>query len=253
MLAISIRSGYFTQMQKANRMTDVLPETMKCPHCLVSFHVQAHDRNPSWVNSAKSGHWWHARTTCPGCNDIIIWLVVSEGCHKHPSRMQVPEGACKFTMVFPKASGRPPVPTEVPAEFAEDYAEACLVIGDSPKASAALSRRCLQLILREKAEVKNPNHLATAIEEVVNDPSVPSDISRSLDVVRNIGNFSAHPNKSVNTGEIVPVEEGEAEWCLEVIEILFDYYFVRPADVKRRTLALNQKLSDTGKPQMPVT
>ena len=234
-------------------MTDVLPATMKCPHCLVSFHIQTNDRTPSWVNSAKSGHWWHARTTCPGCNDIIIWLAVSEGRRILPSRRDVPEGACKFTMVFPKASGRSPVPTEVPAEFAEDYQEACLVIGDSPKASAALSRRCLQHILREKAGVNNPNDLAKTIDEVVNDPSIPSDISASLDAVRNIGNFSAHPNKSLRTGEIVEVEPTEAEWCLEVLEILFDFYFVRPADIVRRTQALNQKLSDTGKPQLPVT
>ena len=233
-------------------LPNALPANMKCPHCLESFHIPSHDRHPLGVSSSKSGHWWYAHTTCPTCEEIIIWLALSEGVSRVP-RGEFPNGACQFTMVHPKASGRPPVPVEVPAEFAEDYAEACLVIGDSPKASAALSRRCLQHILREKAGVNNPNDLAKAIDEVVNDPSIPSDISASLDAVRHIGNFSAHPNKSSRTGEIVPVEEGEAEWCLEVIEILFDYYFVRPADIRRRTLALNQKLSDTGKPQMPVT
>jgi hypothetical protein len=43
------------------------------------------------------------------------------------------------------------LPSEVPPEFANDYKEACLIIANSPKASAALSRRCLQNILREKA------------------------------------------------------------------------------------------------------
>ena len=110
----------------------------------------------------------------------------------------------------------------------------------------------MQHILREKAGVKRSNDLAKAIEEVVNDPSVPTDISMSLDVVRNVGNFSAHPNKSLNTGEIVEVEAGEAEWCLNVIEILFDFYFVRPADIERRTTTLNEKLAETGKPLMSV-
>ena len=145
------------------------------------------------------------------------------------------------------------MPVEVPEDFAEDYREACLVIADSPKASAALSRRCLQHILREKAGVKNPNDLAKAIQEVVDSHAVPSDISETLDMVRNIGNFSAHPNKSVNTGEIVDVEPQEAEWCLETIEILFEYYFVRPADIGRRKRAVNEKLAEIGKPQMPVT
>ena len=141
---------------------------------------------------------------------------------------------------------------EVPPEFAGDYLEACLVIADSPKASAALSRRCLQHILREKARVKHPNDLAEAIQEVIDDPAVPSDVSATLDMVRNIGNFSVHPNKSLNTGEIVDVEPMEAEWCLDTIEILFDFYFVRPADIEKRRQAVNEKLAEMGKPQMPT-
>ena len=235
-------------------LPNALPPNMKCPHCLESFHIPTNDRIPQRVGSDKRGVWWHVRTTCPSCNEIIIWLALSEGIvdARGLGGRDFPDGACDFTMVYPKASGRPPVPVDVPAEFAEDYAEACLVIGDSPKASAALSRRCLQHILREKAKVKNPDNLAKAIEEVVNDPSVPSDMSGSLDDVRNIGNFSAHPNKSLNTGEIVTVERVEAEWCLDVIEILFNYYFVRPADIERRRRATNLKLRETGKPEMPV-
>lgn len=111
----------------------------------------------------------------------------------------------------------------------------------------------MQHILREKAGVKNPNDLGKAIQEVVADPSVPTDISDSLDMVRNIGNFSVHPNKNTNTGEIVEVEPNEAEWCLETIEILFDYYFVRPANILRRRQAFNNKLSEAGKPTMPIS
>lgn len=233
-------------------MTEALPATLKCPHCLVSFHIPPYSRMASYVNSGIDWYWWIGSSNCPDCGDVIIWLVMSEDRATIPGRGTVPMGETKTIMVFPKASGRPPVAHEVPKEFSEDYIEACLVIGDSPKASAALSRRCLQHILREKAGVTNPNNLAKAIDEVVNDPRIPTDISASLDAVRNIGNFSAHPNKSLNTGEIVAVEAGEAEWCLEVIEILFDFYFVRPADIQRRTLEVNQKLSDTGKPQMPV-
>ena len=72
-------------------------------------------------------------------------------------------------------------------------------------------------------------------------------------MVRNIGNFSAHPNKSTNTGEILDVEPMEAEWCLETTEILFDFYFVRPADIEKRRQAVNKKLTDIGKPQTSVT
>lgn len=43
-------------------------------------------------------------------------------------------------MVRPKGSARPPVPKGVREEIAEDYLEACVVLPDSAKASAALSR-----------------------------------------------------------------------------------------------------------------
>ena len=152
----------------------------------------------------------------------------------------------------PTANGSPAAAPEVPEEYAEGYREAYLVIADSPKASAALSRRCLQNILREKAQVKHPDNLADARKEVVEDPATPKGIADSLDAVRNIGNFAAHPNKSQRTGEIVDVEPLEAEWCLETLEILFAYYFVRPAEIQRRQDAINSKLADIGKPELRV-
>ena len=225
------------------------PSNLKCPHCLVACHMPRSVR--VWpLGHDSDGHWWVESRICPNCEKVVVWLGCSTEIHiNHPGSIY-PWGGQQWMFVRPKASSRPPVPSEVLEEFAEDYREACLVIADSPKASAALSRRCLQHILREKAQVKSPDNLARAIQEVVDGGSLPSDISASLDAVRNIGNFSAHPNKSVNTGAIVDVEPGEADWCLEVIEMLFDYYFVRPADIQRRRQVINNKLVDIGKPPM---
>jgi hypothetical protein len=151
--------------------------------------------------------------------------------------------------VRPFASSRPPVPKEVEIMFASDYNEACLILTLSPKASAALSRRCLQNILREKAGVKKGD-LANEIQQTIDSKSLPSHLSESIDAVRNIGNFAAHPIKSTATGEIVDVEVGEAEWLLDVIEALFDFYFVQPSILKVKREALNKKLSEIGKPPM---
>jgi hypothetical protein len=38
----------------------------------------------------------------------------------------------------------------------------------------------------------------------------------SIDAVRNIGNFAAHPQKSTATGEILEVEFGESEWLSRI-------------------------------------
>lgn len=115
----------------------------------------------------------------------------------------------------------------------------------SPKASAALSRRCLQAVLKDKGGAKKRD-LADQIDEVAS--SVPSHIADDLHAVRNIGNFAAHTQKSTATGAILDVEEGEAEWNLDVLELLFDFYFVQPAISAKRKAALNAKLQQAGKP-----
>ncbi len=149
-------------------------------------------------------------------------------------------------LIRPKISGRPPVPPDVPNKYAEDYKESCLVLADSPKASAALSRRCLQHLLRGEAKVKHQD-LFNEIKELDSRGTLPSHIADGLDAVRQIGNFAAHPIKSQSTGDIVPVEPGEAEWNLDVIESLFDFYFVAPANTKARKDVTNRKLKDAGK------
>jgi len=151
--------------------------------------------------------------------------------------------------IRPFTSSRPPVPSEVETIFASDYNEACLILTLSPKASAALSRRCLQNILREKAGVKKGD-LANEIQQTIDSKSLPSHLSESIDAIRNIGNFAAHPLKSTSTGEIIDVEVGEAEWLLDVKEALFDFYFVQPAILKAKREALNKKLAEIGKPPM---
>jgi hypothetical protein len=87
---------------------------------------------------------------------------------------------------------------------------------------------------------------------VLDNRQLPSALSESIDAIRNIGNFAAHPLKSKSTGEIVDVEPGEAEWNLDVLESLFDFYYVQPAVLKRKREALNAKLAATGKPPMKV-
>jgi hypothetical protein len=152
-------------------------------------------------------------------------------------------------MVWPKGISRAPVPPEVPPGIVEDYKEACLVLSDSPKASAALSRRCLQNLLRQAPGVK-PGDLSSEIQQVLDSGKLPTQIAANIDLIRHIGNFAAHPNKSKSTGELVLVEPDEAEWNLDVLESLFDFYFVQPALARAKRDALNKKLADAGKPPL---
>jgi hypothetical protein len=74
------------------------------------------------------------------------------------------------------------------------------------------------------------------------------DRSEAVDAIRNIGNFAAHPIKSTASGEVLPVEPGEAEWTLDVLDGLFDFYFVQPSLLQRKKAALNAKLASANKP-----
>jgi len=56
--------------------------------------------------------------------------------------------------------------------------------------------------------------------------------------------------KSQKSGEIVPVEPGEAEWNLDSLESLFDFYFVQPEILREKREALDKKLKEAGKPPM---
>ena len=216
---------------------------MKCPHCLENFHPDFSggyffDKSGSWL-SDKDGQWSYVHTVCPACNCAAIFI-----------KSETDRGAKRNQIrIWPKGIARAPLPKEVPEALAADYREACLVLADSPKASAALSRRCLQHLLREKAGVKKSD-LSKEIDEVINSNTLPSDLAEAIDAIRNIGNFAAHPTKSTNTGEIVDVELGVAEWNLDVLEDLFDFYFVRPAKLAAKRTALNQKLAEADKPPM---
>lgn len=121
--------------------------------------------------------------------------------------------------------------------IAADYEEAALVRADSPKASAALSRRCLQAVLTAQGFTQHDlkDQIKAAVDKL---PS--SELAGSLDHVRIIGNFAAHPKKSTNTGEILDVALGEAEWNLDVLDMLFDYYYyyyVLPAKMVARRVS----------------
>jgi|AntAceMinimDraft_8_1070364.scaffolds.fasta_scaffold01791_7 hypothetical protein len=217
---------------------------MKCPHCLVEFYD---DPRYEFIGEDQEGRWGLVYRVCPSCGKLVIELVSGDW---NSTELGYRLGKIgRRILVRPKGPSRSPVPPEVPGEFSEDYTEACLVIADSPKASAALSRRCLQHILIEKTGTKSGN-LANEIEQAISSGKLPSHLTESLDAIRNIGNFAAHPMKSTKSGEIVPVEHGEAEWNLDVIEALFDFLFVQPEMTKKKRAALDQKLKDAGKRPM---
>lgn len=114
-------------------------------------------------------------------------------------------------------------PEYIPQQIINDYNEACLIQFKSPKASATLSRRCLQGIIRDFWKIKEKN-LFEEINAIKDNVSI--EVWEAIDAVRHIGNIGAHMEKDVDL--IIDVEPEEAGLLIELIEtLLHDWYIQR--------------------------
>lgn len=219
---------------------------MICPHC--STAVKCNWKYTDTFRTKPENYGREIQfSTCPNCDEPLIYLLSGYyhynddvGC-----RMMIPD----FNkLIYPITPDNVTL-EDVPNEYCEDYNEAKRVLPISSKASAALTRRLLQTILREEYKIKDKS-LIQEIEKFIHLDGIPSHLTGAVDAIRNIGNFAAHPIEDKSTGEIVPVEQGEAEWLIEIIEALFDFTFIQPKKLERRRLELDTKLEQVGKPPM---
>jgi len=118
-------------------------------------------------------------------------------------------------------SNAKPYPTYIPEPIRKDYEEACAIKELSPKASATLSRRCLQGILRDFWQVK-PVRLVDEIAEIQS--KVSQEVWGAIDGLRKMGNIGAHMEKDINV--IVDVDPTEAALLIELLEMLFEEWYV---------------------------
>lgn len=213
---------------------------MRCPHCVTEIHLTIQISDPILDATArpKIRAWDVSFGLCPACDKPIVFL-------RYGTSMQMMR-IVEEKLVYPQTTQRPALVPEIPEWARQDFEEAAAIVKISPRASAALSRRTLQTILREVHGIEKRS-LSEEIAAFINDSGVPSDIADAIDAVRVIGNFAAHPVKDATTGEISEVEPEEAEWLLDVLEALFDYSFVQPKKLKARQEKLDKKLVAMGK------
>lgn len=184
---------------------------------------------------------------CVSCNSFTVRLL--KGLFRDVGPVNIRPCALEVdTFIYPVVK-EGAVSEFIPDELAYDYNEAIKVLPISPKSSAALTRRILQMILRDYYGIKKGN-LDKEISEFIIKPDIPSHLTNAVDAIRSVGNFAAHATKIKNTGEIVDVEPGEAEWLIEVIDALFDFTFIQPKKLEERREKLNRKLESIGKPKL---
>jgi hypothetical protein len=192
-------------------------------------------------DTGTGSYWYYRSAYCPNCKDVTIEVA------RHYDADTPGEN---WRQIYPIGAIRGPVPPEVQTAMAQDYIEACNVLPISAKALATLSRRCLQNMLH--AHDYKAKDLAKEIDLLLNeaDPkkALPHKLRETVDGIRNFGNFSAHPIDDKTTLQVIDVEPHEAEWCLEILEDMFEHFYVGPEIAKAKKAALDEKLKGAGKP-----
>ncbi len=135
----------------------------------------------------------------------------------------IPEKIIGSWTIIPQSQAKP-MPDYIPKALIEDYNEACIIKNLSPKASATLSRRCLQTMIRNFWKVKDKPNLKQEIDAIKD--QVDPITWKAIDSVRSIGNIGAHMEKDINL--IIDVDPKEADLLIQLIEQLIkDWYITR--------------------------
>ena len=121
-------------------------------------------------------------------------------------------------------------PDYIPNSIVQDFIEACRIRDLSPKASATLARRCVQGIIRDFCKVTGATLFKEidALRKQVENGKAPSGVTvesvDAIDHVRTIGNIGAHMEKDIDL--IIDVDPNEAQALIELIELLFEEWYV---------------------------
>jgi hypothetical protein len=127
-----------------------------------------------------------------------------------------------------------PIDPLVPEPLRTDYLEAAAILDLSPRMSAALSRRVLSDLLGRYAQ-RDEDNLTAKIERFTEDPSHPPRLRENLQRLPKGGD--EEPNS---------VDHDEAEWMLDLLDRLFDYFIVDPARDEQMRASVNQLIERAG-------
>jgi len=141
-----------------------------------------------------------------------------------------------------------PFPQYIPEQILKDYQEACLIVSASPKASATLSRRCLQGMIRNFWQISKST-LKAEIDEL--ESHVDNETWKAIDAIRKVGNIGAHMERDVNL--IVDVETEEAEKLIWLIELLLKEWYVAKHDREEKLKEIDQMAAEKDEAKKSVS
>lgn len=192
-----------------------------CPYCCEIMSISCSTENYTLLNfnGSSESHFFNPKIKptvrmmfykCPSCEKVTI---ICEGYSNDVKDLLI--------HILPNSCAKK-YPEYVPAQIRQDYEEACAIVNLSPKASATLSRRCLQGMIRDFWDIKKETLFKEIIE--LKDKIHPTQW-KVIDGVRRIGNIGAHMEKDVNL--IIDIEPHESMKLIELIELLINDWYVR--------------------------
>lgn len=217
------------------RRSRVVGFNWTCPHCDKSQTVVA-GRNsqkaePVGVETIE-GTVVLERTaiSCskPDCQKLTLSIRVGADAGRPEAWIPDSKKILVAERVIPRGASKPQ-PDFIPEVLRADYYEACLIRGLSPKASAILSRRCLQGMIRNFAGIAKAtlaleiHALKKAVADGSADRAISAETVEAIDHVRGLGNIGAHMEKDIDV--IVPVDPDEAQHMIDLIEMLFEEWY----------------------------
>lgn len=217
-------------------MTSSFPWT--CPYCNRDATITGsnYDIELNEFNSGNKLGLLALRTSftvCPNptCREFVLEAELYKGVRSAQGFGR--QGPVLFSWRLKPNSSAKPLPDYIPAPIVDDYNEACLIRDLSPKASATLSRRCLQGMIRDFWKIKKDTLF---LEVNALKDHVDASTWEAIDAVRKIGNIGAHMEKDIDV--IVDVEPEEAQLLIGLIEMLIKDWYVAKHEREERMKAL---------------
>lgn len=175
---------------------------------------------------------------CPKCNKTNIVLNSYKFDYDRQGFYEKTDVDLFFTVNIYPAYSKKQLSNEIPKQIANDYLEALRISNISTKASATLSRRCLQATIRHKfPEMGKKPNLKQEIDWVIENGNLDAEINEVLHKLRDAGNFGAHPSEDGLT-EIYDLSQEDLEACFLLLDHLFDIFYVQPAKRKEKLAKL---------------
>jgi hypothetical protein len=181
------------------------------------------------------------------CKQLMIR--VQETSHLPPHSVEDVEALTKTWLARPRNTTRT-IDLLVREPFRRDYLEAAAILDASPRMSGVLSRKILGDLLERYAGLKS-NSLKKQVDAFIGDTDRPYELRENLHYLREMGDFGAHTQTDDERQEIIDIGRDEAEWTLDVVDGLFDYFIVSPERSKKVRGGMAEKIKRAGRDPIP--